>query len=235
VYNTGETCGDGGGVRDSANEFTGFGDAVINPGAAAGLIACPSCDLLTEVARLAPGERARCSRCGHFLTRCDPRALERTAAFALTALVFLLIACSFPFLYFQAGSIQSVMTLPETALQLYREGMTELALLVAGFIILVPAAVLVLLLALAAGLAGNRPWPWLGGVARLVFHLQNWSMAEVFFIGVLVSLVKLSEMAEIVIGASFWAYAAFGLFFLLALSNLDRYQSWCRIERLGRG
>lgn len=201
--------------------------------AGVGVVACPACDLLCDVSSLAPGERARCRRCSHFLTERKPQALRRAAAYALTALVFLLIACSFPFLSFRAGSIRSVMSLPETAIQLYQEGMVELALLVAGFIILVPAAVLSMVLALVFGLAGNRPRRWLRGVARLVFHLQDWSMAEVFFIGVLVSIVKLSEMAHITVGVSFWAYAAFGLFFLLAVSNLDRYQSWCRIERLG--
>jgi len=235
VYNTGESRRDGAAVPDSTLQFSGFVDSAPDSVAAGrGVLACPACDLLCDVSELVPGQRARCRRCAHFLTERKPEALRKAAAFALTALVCLLMACSFPFLSFRAGSIQSVMTLPETALQLYRDGMLELALLVAGFIILVPAVVLALVLALVVGLAGKRPQPWLRTVARLVFHLQAWSMAEVFFIGVLVSLVKLSEMAHITIGASFWAYAVFGLFFLLAMSHLDRYQCWRRIERRGR-
>jgi uncharacterized paraquat-inducible protein A len=35
-----------------------------------------------------------------------------------------------------------------------------------------------------------------------------------------------------VIGISFWAYAAFTVCFTLAVSSLDRYQCWERIEAL---
>ena len=52
------------------------------------------------------------------------------------------------------------------------------------------------------------------------------------FIGVIVSLVKIMAMATVIIGLSFWAYAAFTILFTLALSNLDRYQCWAMIEEL---
>ncbi|MEZ5501490.1 MAG: paraquat-inducible protein A [Halioglobus sp.] len=66
-----------------------------------------------------------------------------------------------------------------------------------------------------------------------MFLTQNWSMVEVFIIGVIVSLVKIAAMATVVVGISFWAYAAFTVCFTLAVSSLDRYQCWERIEALG--
>ena len=42
-------------------------------------------------------------------------------------------------------------------------------------------------------------------------------------------------MATIVMGISFWAYGAFSILFILALSGLDRAQCWGRIEALGLG
>ena len=57
-------------------------------------------------------------------------------------------------------------------------------------------------------------------------------MVEVFIIAVIVALVKIAAMATVVIGISFWAYAAFTVCFTLAVSNLDRYQCWERIEAL---
>jgi paraquat-inducible protein A len=44
--------------------------------------------------------------------------------------------------------------------------------------------------------------------------------------------VKIAAMATVVIGISFWAYAAFTICFTLAVSSLDRYQCWERIEAL---
>ena len=51
-------------------------------------------------------------------------------------------------------------------------------------------------------------------------------MAEVFILGVLASLTKIATMAYIVLGLSFWAYVAFSLCFLIAVTRLDRYQFW---------
>lgn len=195
-------------------------------------LACPACDLVFDVASLQHGETARCSRCGHFLTVYRADELNRVMAFTVSALILLVLACSFPFLEFQASGLESLMTLPQTAFELYRNDMPGLALLVAGFIIIVPAAVLLLVLVLTGALLMQYPHAWLRLIGRLIFTLQSWSMVEVFFIGVLVSLVKIAEMATIVLDISFWAYAAFSILFILALSNLDRFQCWRRIEAL---
>ena len=64
--------------------------------------------------------------------------------------------------------------------------------------------------------------------------VKTWSMVEVFFIGVLVSYVKIVHMATVVIGISFWAYAIFTITFTMTISNLDRYQTWKRLEELER-
>ena len=62
------------------------------------------------------------------------------------------------------------------------------------------------------------------------FNSSKWIS---IIIGVIVSLVKIMAMATVVLGISFWAYTAFAICFTLAVSNLDRYQCWERIEALG--
>jgi paraquat-inducible protein A len=196
------------------------------------LIACHGCDLLIDLAPLRDGDRARCPRCGEFLTRLQRDAMNHVFAYTVSAMVLLAVANAFPFLSFATGGLESMMTLPQTALELYRYGMTAIALMVAAFIIFIPALVMVLLLLLSAPLQLGRWAPWLVTTARWVFSLHNWAMVEVFIIGVIVSLVKISAMATVTIGISFWAYAAFSICFTLALASLDRYQCWQSIEQL---
>ena len=126
------------------------------------------------------------------------------------------------------------MTLPQTAMELYQQGSHFLSFLVAGFIILIPMSLMIIVLMLMMALAGGWRQRWLVGAGHLVFNLQQWSMVEVFFIGVLVSLFKIMKMATVVIGLSFWAYAAFSICFVLCLSKLDRWHCWRRIEALQR-
>ena len=198
------------------------------------LIACQGCDLLVDVSELPDGGRASCPRCGHFLVRFHSDALSRALAFCLAAIVFLMIANSFSFLSLAAAGLRSAMTLPETALALYNYDMPTLALLVSAFIIVIPSVVLLLLLAVVVPLLLGVAAPWLTTAARWLFHLYQWSMVEVFLIGVVVSLFKLAQMADVELGFSFWAYSAFCVCFTLALTSLDRFHCWRMIEQVQR-
>jgi len=198
-----------------------------------GDIACHGCDLLVNVAGLRHGQTATCPRCGNVLTRVREDAYGRGIAYAISALILLVMANSYSFLSFAASGLESVITLRQTPRALWEQGMPEVALLVAAFIIFIPAIVLVLMLLLCIPLNGNRYRPWLVPVAKGVFLMQNWAMVEVFIIGVIVSLVKIMAMATVHIGISFWAYAGFTICFTLAVASLDRYQCWEKIEALG--
>ena len=197
-------------------------------------IACHGCDLLVDVAGLEDAESASCPRCGCFLTRYRKDAFERVLAFASAGIVLLILANSYSFLSFAASGLESVMTLWQTPGALWEYGMPEVAVIVGAFIIAIPAAVLLMLLALCIPLNQGVYKPWLTPLAKGIFHLQNWAMVEVFIIGVIVSLVKIASMATVVLGISFWAYTAFTICFTLAVINLDRYQCWETIEALSK-
>jgi paraquat-inducible protein A len=196
------------------------------------LIACHGCDLLVDVGGIDHQARADCPRCGHFLTRRLDDGFARTLAYAVSGAIFLLVANLFPFLTLEAQGLSSSMTLPQTALALYKYGMPYLSVLVAGFIILLPATLIGLLVAICLPLSNSRSVPWLGSCAHLFFLCYNWAMVEVFIIGVIVSLVKLANMAEVTLGISFWAYVGFSLCFTACLATLDRFQTWQAIEEL---
>jgi paraquat-inducible protein A len=196
------------------------------------MIACHGCDLLVDVGELEHGARAYCPRCGHFLTRYQHDAMSRVLAYTVASIILLVLASSYPFLSFGASGLESVMTLRETPGSLWDYGMPWLAAMVAAFIILIPALILLLLIAISVPLLMRWNAPWLHASAKLIFELETWSMVEVFIIGVIVSLVKIAAMATVVLGISFWAYAAFSICFTLAMLTLDRYQCWEMIEAL---
>jgi paraquat-inducible protein A len=196
----------------------------------AALTACIECDLIVRVGEVRGGQRAVCPRCGNLITANTADGLTRSLAFALAACVLLLVANAFPFLTLKAQGLEQLMTLPRTAVELYRDGHATLAVLVFGPIVGVPALMLGTLVALLVPVRRGRSVPWLVPAGRFLFLLSPWSMAEVFIIGVLVSLVKIAAMASVVIGISFWAYVGFAVCFTASLSSLDRLQMWREIE-----
>jgi paraquat-inducible protein A len=192
--------------------------------------ACIECDLIVVVGDVRDGERAACPRCGHLLTSRTPDGLTRSLAFALAAALLLLMANAFPFLELEASGLGKIMTLPRSALELYRDGYATIAVLVLGPIVGIPALMLGTIVALAVPLRNGRSAPWLVPAGRLLFLLSPWSMVEVFVIGVLVSLVKIGAMATVILGISFWSYVGFAVCFIVTVSSLDRFQMWREIE-----
>jgi paraquat-inducible protein A len=195
-------------------------------------IACQSCDLLVNVAATKHGETASCPRCGCFLTRCYDDTNHRVLAYSSAGLMFLVFASSYSFLSLSRSGIESNITLLQTPAALWSYGMPEVGALVAAFIIVIPATVLVMMVAMCILIDQGRYHSWLVPLAKGIFLGQHWSMVEVFIIAVIVALVKIAAMATVAIGISFWAYAAFTVCFILAVSSLDRYQCWERIEAL---
>jgi paraquat-inducible protein A len=193
-------------------------------------IACLHCDLLLPTPVVAEGERAVCPRCGGHLTSRPRDGLSRSFAFAASAVVFLVIAVSFPFLTMKVGGFENEMTLPQAALELYRYDMVALSAVVFAGVLLIPSVIVALVLGLVFQLMRGRPAPWLVPVGRLIFGLGTWSMVEVFVIGVIVSLVKLTHLATIVLGISFWSFAVFSICLTAALASLDRAYIWDEIE-----
>lgn len=55
-------------------------------------------------------------------------------------------------------------------------------------------------------------------------------MVEVFFLGAIVSLLKLTKLAEIELGVGFWAVAGLMLSLAGAIGAIDRNELWDRIE-----
>lgn len=196
--------------------------------------ACLECDLILTLGSLAEGHRAECPRCGHLISVHRVDWQSRAIAFAIAAAVLLVFANSFPFLSLRASGLESVMTLPQTAAELYDEGYWTIAVLVMAPTVVIPALVLAVLASILVPLRIGRPVPWLVPGGRLFYVLSPWSMVEVFVIGVMVSLVKIGAMAKVVIGISFWAYVGFALCFTAAIAALDRVQLWRDIEGVAR-
>ena len=186
----------------------------------AGLVACPQCDLLNREPELPPGARARCARCGCVLLAPRSGAAVTIVALATGALILMVVAVSFPFLAIDAGGLRSEASVLDAALSfaLASGRMAPLSVIVAALIVVLPVTRLVALIYALGPLALGRP-PRAGAAPafRLAMRLRPWAMAEIFIIGVAVALVKVSSLAQVGFGPSFWAFV--GLVVLVAAKD----------------
>jgi paraquat-inducible protein A len=193
-------------------------------------IVCHECGLAHRRRTLPSGARASCSRCGHRLYAYRPPTIDRALALTIAGLVLFVVANVYPFLGLRMGSQLIESTLMTGSLTLYLQGKWELALVVVGTSVLAPGLQLIGLLYVLLPLRlGHTPRD-LARVFRLVEGLGHWAMMDVFLLGILVSTVKLADMATIVAGPALLAFVL--LIFVLAgaQSAIDPDRIWSQIR-----
>lgn len=196
-------------------------------------MACHDCDLLHRIPVISEATTANCCRCGALLAKPKRNSLERTLALAITGLILLVMANSFPFLGFKIqGQVRHTLLLTGIQ-QFYTSGMPWLAVLVLFTTIIAPLAQLLALIYVLVPIKLQRQSPGMFHVFRWMLSLQPWSMMEVFMVGILVSIVKLTKMAQILPDVALFCFMV--LIFILAacLASLDPHLVWGYWEKNG--
>jgi paraquat-inducible protein A len=194
-------------------------------------IACHECDLLLNLPKLGKGQRANCPRCNGLLCSNPSNGLEHALTFAVAGLIFLILANLFPFLAFEASGRGQVMNLLQSSTALYNNSNNVLAAFVLMFIIIAPAMLLMSIIwVLAPLILYNKRSYGAYWLSRHIFQASPWSMAEIFLMGALVSVTKIASIATVVIGPSFWGYIGFVICFTIAISSMDRFQFWQKLD-----
>jgi len=190
------------------------------------LVGCPDCDLIQHRGHLRPGETLCCERCGHVLAKGKRAPVERTIALSIAALTLCTVANVFPFLTLKAQGQFTEATIPSGIVTIWEQGMEGLAVLVGVTAVLAPSVYILALLYLHVPLALGVRVPWAIPIFRWLGHVRPWSMAEVFMLGVLVSMVKLADLADIVPGIALWAFALMIPALAAAISAVDEHAVW---------
>jgi len=193
-------------------------------------IACHECDLLISLPELEHGQTASCPRCNHLLTRRFLGAQNRMLALSISALIFLVFSLTFPFLSFTSQGKEFVISFSDTIISMLLMDYFSIAMLLFFTTLLIPAFCLLSLIYVLVSLQRKRLLPYTHPLLQLVFILVDWNMAEIFLVAVLVSFIKVSSLATVTLGLSFWSYVFFIICLVASLSLLDRYQTWRKVK-----
>ncbi len=191
------------------------------------MTACPECDLLLrELAVPISAGAVSCPRCGAVLYRVSYDALERTLALTCAALVLLLIGNLFPLVGLNIEGHHVETTVLGAARQLWRDDMSPIALVLLATTVLMPLIELCALAWLLLHLRHGRRPPGFVLLFRALQLAHPWAMVEVFILGVLVSLVKLSHLADVLPGPAIWCFGTLMLVLTVLSSLLDHRALW---------
>ena len=197
---------------------------------AVAMIACHECDRLHRILQVPHGGAARCTGCGAVLYRDIPDSIGRTLMLTITGVILFIIANLYPIMTFKLSGREQSNTLISGSRELFDSGFWELAVLVFMCSILFPAlrlgGMLYVLIPLRLGI---RPWK-VEVVFRWLETLIPWAMMEVYMLGILVAIVKLSDIATIVLGTALYSFAALIVITAWSGATLDPRAVWDHVR-----
>jgi paraquat-inducible protein A len=193
------------------------------------LVACEYCDAIHTRTPLAPGEHAVCQRCGAPLYHESRRAYGRLLPLVLSALILFAISNAYPIVEMDLKGVRTQTTLVGAVEALYADHMSLVAFLVFATTILFPVTEMLMMLYLLVPMARHRMPVGFDRIVRGIRQTRPWGMLEVFMIGVLVTLVKLSTMARVLPGVALWSFGAL-VVVLAAMLSFDPRDLWRYVE-----
>ena len=188
-------------------------------------IVCDGCDAVYTRAKLRRREVAHCPRCGTELDRHAGTQRQRMLPLTVAGLIMFAIANLFPIVEIEIRGLHSQVTLAGAIVTLTGENMSVVALLVLVTTLLFPLLQLLFLLWLLVPLQRHRRVRGFAWMVRAMQSLRPWGMVEVFLLGVLVALVKLSGLATVIPGPALWAFMALTVL-LTAILAFDPRGFW---------
>lgn len=181
-------------------------------------IVCASCDAVYRRVELKSREVLTCSRCGSELARHSGAQAKRILPLTVASLIVFIIAHAFPIVEIEIRGLSSQTTLLGAVIALSSEGLSLVALLVFATTLLMPLLQLLILLWLLLPLIAQRRVAGFAVLMRMLLKLRPWGMIDIFLLGVLVAIIKLSSMATVLPGPALWALMALTLLLTMVMA-----------------
>jgi paraquat-inducible protein A len=193
------------------------------------LLACSECDMLQSIPAIPPGGKARCPRCNHTIASSKPDSLERTLALTVAAAIVLVVANVAPLMGISAVGRNASTTIIGGALEMWMQGQEITALVVMFCAFVAPAVHVGFMLAVLLAVRRPPAPSWAGTLLRLSEFHQPWAMVEVMMLGILVSLIKIAELATVVPGIGMFAAGALVVLIAAMTVSFEPREVWARV------
>jgi len=195
-------------------------------------VICHQCFTLNEEIPIKDGSKALCSECGGILYRYDSKLIDHGLALSLTGFIFFVLANLFPLIQIDILGSEQFITIPKTIFSLFDNGFYIVGLICIFLIFIFPLMIFVINMLLFLLLKLERGEKLTKELLVLLSHITPWSMADIFFISILVALVKLVAFGQIHIGVAFWALMIFVLIDIYITKSIHLSEIWLLRKRI---
>ena len=195
-------------------------------------IICHKCYTLNEEQPIKNGSNALCATCGNILYRYDTKLITHALALSITGLIFFILANFFPLIQLDILGTEQFITIPKTIFALLDSGFYLVGILVTFLIFIFPLMIFLINILLFTLLELKRGKQLTKELLILLAYVTPWSMADIFFISILVAIVKLIAFGQLHIGIAFWALMAFVLIDIYITKSIRLSEIWMLRKKL---
>lgn len=190
------------------------------------LIICKKCHTVHHKIPLDEKKKAFCSNCNVLLYQQDQNMLNKTFALVIAAILSLFISFNFTIITINIQGLEQSLTLTSLFVVLAEHQEFIVGLLFLFIIVIFPIVILFSMLLLLLLMKLEKGAYLTKRLLILLAHLKPWNMVDIFFISLLISMVKLFDVANIEMGVAFIAFVFTLILDIIITKNLSFYELW---------
>lgn len=196
--------------------------------AAAGLVPCESCHLLTRWQPAPANSDAFCPRCGAVLHQRIPNSIKRCWALLIAAIALYIPANLLPIMTVKSLGTGSPNTILSGIIELIESNMWPVAMVVLIASIIVPLLKIITLsyLLISVQRGSVQRCRDRTRLYRITEAIGRWSMVDIYVVAILVAAIQLGSIAEIEAGPAGIPFAGVVILTMLAASTFDPRLIW---------
>lgn len=194
------------------------------------LCACPGCDLVLEVKHCQKGHLLTCPRCHHVLHRKKVDSLNRVLSLAITGLFLYFPAIFMPLITMESLGMKESSNVIQSVLKLFESNYHLVALMVFFSAVIFPLLLLGLIFIVAISIKMGRKPACLTRFLRWYLHLQEWGMVEVYMLGIIITIIKMTDSASISYNTGFFCFLFLVITSIGITSVLDKWLFWSLLD-----
>ena len=195
------------------------------------LIVCHLCDGLAITPAIKPGQKAVCPQCNSTLYECKHNPIERTLAVSIAGLLLFIPTLMLPIIGVGAAGIYNNASLFDCISLMIAQGFYVIAFSLFMFTFAIPLVRLFSAFYLTLAIHRNKVTPPLLVFFRSYHVLDSWAMIHVFFFGVVVSMYKLVELADLSVEGGLLSLVLLLICSTLISVTLDHHHVWEHMEQ----
>lgn len=160
-------------------------------------IGCPDCDLLISAPLPTAGYSHHCPRCGKSIIKGANNSIHTSLILTITALILYIPAVFMPLLTMSSMGFEDNGSILDSIVIIWQDGYYFMSFATAMSTVAFPLLLFSSLMSVSLALHLKRRPAWLSKIFRIYTHIEEWSMCEVYLLGIIIALIKMKDMGDI--------------------------------------